>query len=61
MCDQVVVKVEFCEGAGEGGEVFDFCDRILAEAEALEGGEAGEFEGGDGGDASVDCVDFGAV
>lgn len=52
--DEVVVKIEVGEGGGEGGQVFDCADGVLTETEALDFGEAGEAEGGDGGNASVD-------
>jgi len=59
--DQVVVEVEVGERCGEHGQAFDFRDAVLAQAEAGYGVEAGEVEGGDRGDAGVDCVDFSAV
>ena len=61
MSNEVVVEVEVCECCREGGETFDFRYGILAQAETCYGPESLEAEGGNGGDASMDAVDFGGV
>lgn len=53
VCDEVIVEIEFGKGSGQRGQPFDFGDAVLAEAEACYGVEAGEVEGGEGGDAGV--------
>jgi len=44
--DEIIVKIKLSKGRGEMREPFDFCDGVLAEAEAFHGGETIEFEGG---------------